>query len=214
VSDARSRAASKLRTLGHEFVARDVDDAVLDEVAQRVEGILELLHSAPARLRTRSVDSYENFVAAIPQFGAGEPRHLFADSIVSGGANPMGIGAYLWRDGDQAVMEVVLGKAFEGAPERAHGGIVAALVDETMGLLLTINQTMAFTARLSIDYKAPTPILRTITARSWLKRRDGRKMTMRCDVFDGEVVVASADALFIAVDPTKFLPPGEGGRPS
>ena len=53
----------------------------------------------------------------------------------------MGLNASLWREGDVAVMEVTLGRAFEGAPGRAHGGIVAALLDETMGLVHVINES-------------------------------------------------------------------------
>jgi len=59
---------------------------------------------------------------AIPEVGKDERHQLFSDSIVTGAANPMGLGGYLWREGDVAVQEVTLGKAFEGAPGRAHGG--------------------------------------------------------------------------------------------
>ena len=42
------------------------------------------------------------------------------------------------RDGDEAVAQVCLGAAFEGAPGRAHGGVVAAVFDaippERLGL--------------------------------------------------------------------------------
>ena len=154
---ARVKVATLLRELGHDFVERDVSDEVLSDVATRIESILHEIGEAPARNHDRSVGAMDTFREGLPQYGRDQPRHLFADSVVSGGANPMGLGAYLWRDGDQAVMEVTLGKAFEGAPQRAHGGIVAALLDETMGMVNSIHGTIGLTATLNITYVAATP---------------------------------------------------------
>jgi acyl-coenzyme A thioesterase PaaI-like protein len=100
---------------------------------------------------------------------------------------------------------VTLGKAFEGAPGRAHGGIVAALIDETMGLVLAINDLFAFTAQLNITYVAPTPINEPISARAWLKEQNGRKLSIEARVEAGDNVIAKASALFISVDPQTFL---------
>ena len=62
------------------------------------------------------------------------------------------------REGDEAVLTVTLGSAFEGAPGRAHGGVVATLIDEAMGMVLHIVGTPAFTGRLTVNYRAPTPL--------------------------------------------------------
>jgi acyl-coenzyme A thioesterase PaaI-like protein len=117
----------------------------------------------------------------------------------------MGLGAYLWREGDVAVMEVTLGNAFEGAPGRSHGGVVASLIDETMGLVMGLQGVLAFTAQLDITYRAPTPINQPITARAWLECRDGRKLTIKATVVSEEGLLAEATALFIEVDPATFL---------
>jgi acyl-coenzyme A thioesterase PaaI-like protein len=142
---------------------------------------------------------------AVPQEGSVEKHQLFSDSVVSGGSNPMGLGGYLWREGDAAAMQVTLGKAFEGVPGRAHGGIVAALIDETMGLVLAVNDVLAFTVQLDITYLAPAPIDQAIIARAWLERRDGRKLFISARVQANDTDVASAKALFLAVDPARFL---------
>ena len=55
----------------------------------------------------------------------GGPMSHFAECVVSGTANPMGIAIDVRREGDEAVADFNLGAAFEGAPKRAHGGIVA-----------------------------------------------------------------------------------------
>ena len=91
------------------------------------------VRTAPPRVRELSRDRLEEFTLTIPTYEEIGERQLFSDSIVAGAANPMGLAARLWRDGDVACMQVTLGKAFEGAPGRAHGGVVAALLDEVMG---------------------------------------------------------------------------------
>ena len=129
-------------------------------------------------------------------------HQVMSDSVVSGGCNPMGLGATLFRDGDEAVMRVTLGRAFEGAPGRAHGGMVAALIDETMGLAVAMDHGLAFTAQLDITYVAPTPILEVLEARATVVRHDGRKRHVDATVSAGSTVVARASALFIEVDLT------------
>lgn len=203
--ELRTQVAGLMRDLGHAFVATDIDDDALNEMRDALTQQIERLAGRPSRVRTRPEGGFSAFKMAVPEHGEGVRRQLFADSIVSGGANPMGLGAWLWRDGDQAVMEANLGKAFEGAPQRAHGGIVAALIDETMGLVLAIHEALAFTVQLDITYLAPTPINETIYARAWLERKEGRKMFMRAEVTSGTTTIAEASSLFIEVDPTKFL---------
>ena len=88
----------------------------------------------------------------------GRGRTNFPYDIVTGKANPMGMAADITRDGDVAVLRIALGPAFEGAPGRAHGGAVAALVDEVMGFVLSIHATPAYTGRLTVTYRAPTPL--------------------------------------------------------
>jgi acyl-coenzyme A thioesterase PaaI-like protein len=142
---------------------------------------------------------------SVPHESSETRHHLFTNSFVSGASNPLGLGATLRRDGDVAVMNVVLGRAFEGAPGRAHGGVVAALLDETMGLVLALQGVLAFTAQLDITYVAPTPLGEELTARAWLSRRENRKLYINAEVYADASTVASAEALFITVNPTTFL---------
>jgi acyl-coenzyme A thioesterase PaaI-like protein len=204
IESPRVEVASLLRELGHDFVARDVDAEVLSDIARRLEVVIGEINTAPLRVVERPVGSMEEFRSGLPQHGLDEPRQLFADSVVSGSANPMGLGANLWRDGDHAVMEVTLGKAFEGAPQRAHGGIVAALLDETMGMVNSIHGTIGLTATLNINYLAATPVGVLLTTRAWRESQDGRKISMRATVSANNTVVVEATALFIAIDVSTF----------
>ena len=203
--EERIVAASLMRELGHEFVERALSDGQLHALGADVRALLERLRDAPPRVRGFSRDQMEEFTLTIPTYEEMGDRQVFSDSIVAGGANPMGLAAQLWRDGDVACMRVTLGKAFEGAPGRAHGGIVAALLDEVMGLMNMIHGAMAFTAQLDITFVAPTPIGEPIIARAWLARQENRKQFVEATLHADALLVASAKALFISIDRSTFL---------
>ena len=201
--DARICAATALRALSHAIIAHDVDLDVLDDIARSAEGLLGPVEAAPDR--THPFRRVGSFAMPTPGEKGDEPTHLFADSIVSGTANPMGMNATLWRDQGEAVMKVVLGPAHEGAPGRAHGGLVAALIDETMGLVLGIIQTPAFTGRLTVTYRAPTPLGVELTGTARVVEQKGRKISMTAEVHAGDTLIAEGEALFIAVAPEQFI---------
>jgi acyl-coenzyme A thioesterase PaaI-like protein len=194
-----------MRQLGHEFVGRTLSDDELETLSRTMRTLLDEVRTAPPRVRALSRDRLEEFTLTIPTFDEIGERQLFSDSIVAGAANPMGLAAQLWRDGDVACVRVTLGKAFEGAPGRAHGGVIAALLDEVMGLMNVIHGAMAFTAQLDITYVAPTPVGEPIIARAWLARRDNRKQFVEATLHADDVLVASAKALFITLDRSVFL---------
>ncbi len=206
-SAARLAVADSLRRLGHALVAHQPDDAVLEQLNAQVEAVLPALLAAPERPHAFLTAEAPTFRFPLPT-GEGpttETRNSFPDCVISGRANPMGLEAHLWREGDEAVGQVTLGAAYEGAPGRAHGGIVAAMIDETMGLVLSISATLAFTGRLTITYRAPTPLGVLLESRARLKERNGRKLTITGELKAGDQLLAQAEGLFIAVNAGHFL---------
>ena len=198
---ARVEAAGALRRLGHAIVGHQVDDEVLGAITTTVEGLLSEVQSFPVR-RRRPLDMRTVFT--------GEPEKIrrnsaFPDSIVTGKANPLGLAADIVREGDEAVLRIALGPAFEGAPGRAHGGAVAALFDEVMGFVLSIHGMPAYTGSLTVSYRAPTPLGTDLELRARLRSRHGRKLRIDATARHGTDLIAEADGLFVAVDPERFL---------
>lgn len=60
--------------------------------------------------------------------------------------------------------------------------------------------------RLCIRYRAPTPIEQPLEIRIRLERCDGRKLFIGAECRSDGVLIASAEAVYIVVDPTRFLP--------
>jgi len=205
IEKLRAQAAGALRELGHEFLLSDLNKEQLARIAKHAKELLEELKETPNRVREVNSGALDDYKMTVPNDGRGEKHQLFADSVVSGDSNPMGINAKLWREGEVAFIEATLEKAFEGAPGRAHGGMVAALIDETMGLVMSIQGVVAFTVQLDVSYRAPTPIFRPIVAKAWLDHVERRKLFITCEVRDGDAICAEAKGIFVSVDPTKFL---------
>lgn len=203
--DPRARAAAALRRMGHALSAHDADPDLLDRVATAADRVTADLEATPRRTRDLLELKRRMFDVEVPD---GEPVVHFDECFVSGPWNPLGIGIEVHRDGQEAVATVALGAAFEGAPGRSHGGIVAAIFDDVLGYLLTLHGTPGFTGELTVRYHAATPIDQPLEFRARLLSRDGRKLrtTAEARVAGGapDAVVASAEAVFIAVDPATF----------
>jgi acyl-coenzyme A thioesterase PaaI-like protein len=201
--DARSRAAAALRRLGHTLMIREADEDLLDRVAKAAHRVSDDLDLAPPRKRDIVELKRRMFELEVPD---GARASHFDECFVSGEQNPMGIAIQVRRDGEAVVADVELGPAFEGAPARAHGGIVAAVFDDVLGYLLSLNHQPGFTGELAVRYEAPTPILRPLEFRARIVRRDGRKLyTEAVARSDGEVV-ATATATFITIDIDRIKP--------
>ncbi|HEX3795476.1 MAG TPA: PaaI family thioesterase [Acidimicrobiales bacterium] len=203
-SAARVAAAAQLRRLSHAFVSHQMDDATLEALTARVAALIDVVEAAPERTHTFLEFGADLFAERMK--GDGPSRDsVFPDCFVSGRASPVGMDARIWLEDREALLEVTLGPAFEGAPGRAHGGVPAALIDETMGLVLSVAGTPAFTGRLTVTYRAPTPLGVLITGRARITQRTGRKITITCELHSEGVLLAESEGLFIAVDAAHFL---------
>lgn len=204
-NEARRRAATALRRLGHAIVGHQVDDALLDDIESFARGVVQAVESGAPRSRPVH-DMKRRLFEEPPEDGA--TMDHFPDCVVSGDANPMGIAMAVRREGDDAVARVTLGAAFEGAPGRAHGGIVAAIFDDTMGFVLSMQSTPAFTGKLSVSYRAPTPVGEELLFRARLRERSGRKLLIEGEAYACDTKVADAEGLFISIPPERFGLPG------
>lgn len=197
---ARTEAALALRELIHTFAERDGDDEELHALA-----VAARVHAAALSASTRR-DRMALMRARIEAggFPAGPGESGFADRAVGGGANPTGVELDVAFEGDEVVATVVLRRAFEGAPGRAHGGIVAAAFDDVTGFVIGMMREPAFTGELTVRYVAPVPVDETLVMRARLDGRERRKLFISAEAHAGEQLVATCRAIYIAVDPASF----------
>ncbi|WP_165186581.1 PaaI family thioesterase [Caulobacter soli] len=93
---------------------------------------------------------------------------------------------------------VTFGAFHHGANGAAHGGVVALLFDELLGLPVNVDvSTIARTAYLHVNYRAITPINRELQATATVTSVDGRKKFVRGELRDGDTLCADAEGLFV-----------------
>ena len=199
--EARVRAAGAMRRLGHAIVAHDIDAATFTDIADRADAWVAAIEGAARRQRPVG-DMKRKLFSDAPAEGV-DMEH-FPDCVVSGSAHPLGLAIRVHREGEQAVAKVNLGAAFEGAPGRAHGGVVAALFDDVMGYVLAILETPAFTGELKVRYNAPTPVGVDLEFRAWLRERSGRRMVIDAEARHGDKVICTSEGLFITIPMERF----------
>lgn len=200
-SEARARAAAALRRLGHALHSRDPDVELLERVGHAADAVTAQLEDVPPRHRDLRALRGQMWQDPVPD---GAVVEHFKDCFVSGNWNPLGIGIAVRREGDEAVATVTLGPAYEGAPERSHGGIVAAILDDILGYLLRFLRQPAYTGELTVRYLAPTPIQQPLEFRARVDRVEGRKIDTIAEAYaveeDGQRThVATGTARFIAI---------------
>ncbi|MFI9505739.1 PaaI family thioesterase [Nocardia sp. NPDC052566] len=143
------------------------------------------------------------------------PAHV--DSCFGcGHRNPAAVGMALELRGDRIIGRFTLDERHQGAPGVAHGGVVAAVLDEASGTVPTTMCVPAVTAKLEVNYARPAPLHRPMIVSAVLARREGERklhITARLEL-DG-ALVADARALFIVVTPEHFFANGaqEGDIP-
>ncbi|RDL36029.1 Thioesterase superfamily protein [Venustampulla echinocandica] len=103
---------------------------------------------------------------------------------------------------------VTLGSGMNGFPDVLHGGIIATLMDDVMGILTITNERHdgdplsngAVTAQLNVSYlkKVPTPATVLVVARC--REVTAKKYLMDAEIRDSEgVVLAKADSLWVRI---------------
>lgn len=170
--------------------------------AETLEGVIPLLQEAAERLTGH--DPAEDARQGGSHI-AGMADFIYVSPIV-GFANAIASPFQFWIDEEERIArgEGSFRKAHEGGPGIVHGGILAATVDELLGMATTFSGQPGLTGRLTMHYHRPTPIEEPLQLTARLDRQEGRRLHMSCDVHHGEVRTASADAVFVVVSGDKF----------
>ena len=107
--------------------------------------------------------------------------------------------------GDEVHATYEFSAKHSGAPGIAHGGAVAALVDDVCGGLLFIVREPAVTRTLNVEYLKPVLIGVTYHLVARVERREGRKLFVVCEGRDDDgTLVFRGGGLFLVVDLSHF----------
>lgn len=117
---------------------------------------------------------------------------------VCGRDNPMGIGARFYHYEDSVISEIKLGTGQQGAPGFAHGGALAALLDEAMGSACWLKHHMVMSAKIEVNYRRPVPLGEAFQLHAWVDSEEGRKVwAAGCLITRDGAVLTDSRGLFI-----------------
>lgn len=121
--------------------------------------------------------------------------------FVCGLKNKAGLQVRFQNDGENQVkVETQICNQHQGYPGIAHGGVVAALLDETMGRAGFSNSTQRFwyTAKMEIRYRKHVPLNTPLIVRGRIVKDRGRTATAAGEVIlpDGSIAAEATSTLF------------------
>jgi len=189
------RVASALRAVIERFVATTAPIEVFHGVADELEAVAARLGEYPQG---------HLFLGFAEAANLGPAEAMLDNSPLMGLSNPLAPPMDISIVGNEVSGTVTCGSAYEGPPGHVHGGFIAAMFDDLLGLAQGLSGHHGMTGRLTIHYRSPTPLHTELTLRGWLERADGRKILCRGTMHAGDVLCAEAEGLFITVDFSKL----------
>jgi len=133
-----------------------------------------------------------------PEVGSGSPQAI----ATTGGTAVSG-------QSPELVCLIQLGERdLDGHPGVIHGGVICALLDDTMSVVLALHLNnvtprpsgSVFTANLNTNFRAPVQTPATVIIKCWLVRRDTRKWLITAQIEDQNGrALAEANAIWVVV---------------
>ncbi|MBP8251284.1 MAG: PaaI family thioesterase [Herpetosiphon sp.] len=120
--------------------------------------------------------------------------------FVCGKGNPQGLQLDFYEEENRVVTRFTPTALHQGWPGFVHGGILASILDETIGRAGFLIDAWTMTGRLEIRYRQPAPIDQEITFVGSIVRERGRALEVEgfAQLPDG-TVVAEATGLYMRV---------------
>lgn len=186
---AKRRLAQALRELTEVLVTSTPSIEDMNEIAERLELQAKQFSKEP---RLFGQMAFHNDGSHGER---GEVNHEL--NALGGWSNPLAPGLNMWFEEERAFATVNCGWAYEGPPGHIHGGYVAAIFDQFMGMAQIIGKQPGMTGTLRVRYLRPSPLNVELKLTAWLERVEGRKTVIKAEMTNGETITASCEALFI-----------------
>ncbi|HEY2302487.1 MAG TPA: PaaI family thioesterase [Acidimicrobiales bacterium] len=164
--------------------------AEIDVLTRRAERLAKDLH--------RVVDDDPRTVRSHGP-GLSEPGSLYATNPALGSCNPIAPDVRIDVAEDGTVRgSVCFGLAHVGPPGLAHGGVIASVLDQVLGIAGQVAGHPGMTVELAVRFRRPTPIEQVLALESRHLAANGRRSEAWGAIYDGQGrVAAEATAVFI-----------------
>ena len=120
--------------------------------------------------------------------------------FVCGRENPVGLRAQFTSDGRRIYCTYTSRDEYQGYPGVVHGGVLCALLDETLGrtCFLIGDDNWMVTAKMEVRFKAPVPTGKSLTAMGEIVRDRGRLLESHGEIrLEDGTLAMEANATYI-----------------
>jgi acyl-coenzyme A thioesterase PaaI-like protein len=141
----------------------------------------------------------EFFAGLVEQRYSPGPGDAFHRCFGCGPAHPSGLHVRVFSTDEGVLAPVVVPRVYEGPPGAAHGGIVAAYLDEILGgAVVRATGRISVTGELTVRYVRPAPTETPLLGRGRLVADHGRYVDVEgsLEEFGAARVVATARGRF------------------
>jgi len=138
---------------------------------------------------------FDGLVEIRPPSPQGAYHHCFG----CGPAREDGLRVRCFASDEEVRSPILIPARFAGPPGAAHGGIVAAYLDEVLAAAALAHAGRVYvTGELTVRYVKPTPVERPLVGRGRLVRDSGKYVDLQghIETLDTADVVASATGRF------------------
>ena len=195
VSAAELDLVDATRDLLDAVVQTDADDATRESAAAQIRSVASTL-----RARTRDavivlVRHDDGRLENLTQAGSGRlnARALPLTFDPLPPPAPAGTLAPV-----EVVAHCTLDASHSGAPARAHGGVVATMFDEALGVAATAAGASGLTGSIEMRFRRATPLGVPLRVTARCTERAGRKSYASGALWHGDVLLAEATAVFVS----------------
>ena len=193
--EAKRRVAEAIRDLTEVLVTSSPDVQKMHDIADQLEKSAADFSQSPrvyGRLDWIKTGEHGSF---------GQVSHEL--NPLAGYANPIAPPVNTWFEDEKALGRCLCGWVYEGPPGSVHGGFVAAIFDQFMGMAQRLGGQPGMTGYLHVNYHARTPLNTELRLEGELIKVEGRKTIIAAKMFAGDTLTASCEALF--VEPRKGI---------
>ena len=113
--------------------------------------------------------------------------------------NPIGLKLKFVEIAGRYVAKCVMDKNYQSFNGVLHGGIITTLLDEAMGGYLFHLKQPAYTGKLEVRYRRPTPTGEQLTVSGWIAGRKRNVVEMRSEIAlsDGTITAESSAKMVV-----------------
>ena len=190
------RLADAVRLVTDQVVRTHASPDALAEAAQMVERAAAILEPV--------TPAWAPSVPAAPLTQT-DPHVYFPFSPMVGWYSPLAPPLECEIRGGALHAHARLGAAYEGPPGCVHGGVIAGLFDEVLGIANIAAGHGAMTGTLRIRYRSPTPLYEELRFEGRTDRVEGRKVFTRGTLHAGDRLCVEAEGIFVEVDRQRFV---------